>query len=177
MKDKFTKQLWISFGIIFGSIIAAAAGLYVLSGSLDTSVAKIVRTRTLLATQAAAVGSLAELKKDAPVAQQYQNAINQLLPDQYGLIGFNSWISGIASNHSVSATVSFQGNPVIPSAGTPGTAAFSMTVTGPISNVTAFIQDIETQEPAYLLSLSSFDLTDDGTTATFTGQGNLYFQS
>jgi hypothetical protein len=176
MKDKFKKQLLISFGLILGSGIAAAIGLNFLSGNLHASAEKIIQERAGLSAETMALGSLADLKRDAPLAAQYQAAINKLLPDQYHLIGFGQWLNGIAQHHSVSANVSFQGTPTPPSAGAAGTAIFSISTTGSASDVIAFLKDIETQEPAFLLSINSFDLTSDGTTVNVTGQGTLYFQ-
>lgn len=178
MNSKSKKQLTIDFGIIFGSMVAALVGVYFLSGSLAVQSAKIVQGRTSLAAQAMAVQSLASLKHDAPLAAQYQSAINKLLPNQYQLIGVSQWLNGIAQSHSVTAAFNFQGNPVAPVAGggAAGTAPFLITVSGTAGNITDFLKDIETREPAFLLSLGSFDLTGDGTTDTLTAQGVLYFQ-
>jgi len=178
MNSKFNKQLTIDFGIIFGSMAAALIGVYFLSGSLAAQSAKIVQGRTALAAQAMAVQSLASLTHDAPIAAQYQSAIDKLLPNQYQLIGVSQWLDGIAQTHSVTATFNFQGNPAAPppGGGTVGTAPFSITVSGSVGNITDFLKDIETQEPAFLLSLGSFDITGNGTADTLTAQGVLYFQ-
>jgi len=176
MKDKFKKQLWISSGIIGGSIIAALIAIYFFSSSLAAATQKIIADRSLVASQTSALASLADLKRDAPLALRYEAAINKLLPSQYTLIGFGQWLEGRAAQYGVTTNFSFQGAPVPATPDTFGTAVFSAEAEGPAANITAFMKDIEMQAPSFLLTLDSFDFTNNGTTSRATMGGTLFFQ-
>jgi len=174
MKDTFKRNLWISVSIIVGSIMLAWIGVYLLSGQITGQVKKIIADRSIVAQQATALASLADLKRDAPKAAPYENAINTLLPDQYQLIGFSEWLDGRGKQFSVTTHFSLQGTPAPSAPGTVGTAPFSADAEGSAENLLAFMKDIEIQAPAFLLSISSVDFVNDGLNSRVTFQGTLY---
>lgn len=176
MKENFKQRLWLGFGIILGSIIIASVALYFLSGDINTQAAAILDQKTADQNQTEAVANLANLKSAAPAAAQYEVAMDRLLPDQFGLVGFSQWLNQVGGQYGVTATFTFQGNPGAPTPGTLGTAAFSLTAQGPtIQDLTAFLHNIESQAPGFLLSISSFNLTG-GVNPSLTAQGILFFQ-
>lgn len=170
------KRLWVSFGIIFGTIIVASAAVYYYAGEVHDEAGKIVVDRTLIAQQEAALSNLAALKQDAPKAAQYEAAINQLVPDQYTLITFSKWLTTIAQKYNVTAGSSFGGNPSNPGAGTPGVESFSLQAQGNQNDMVKFLQDIETESAGFLLSIDGFDFTTDGANSRITANGRLFFQ-
>ena len=173
----FNKQLWVSFTIIAASIAIAVAGMSYFSSALDASAVKLVNDRTSLQAETDAVDTLAQLEHDAPIAAQYQSAINKLLPTQDQLIGFGDLLNAVAASDTVTATFAFQGNPAIPQPGTAGTAAFSLDVVGAPDRIALFLRDIESNSTNFLLTITSFNLTNDGSgNGNLTAQGSLFFQ-
>jgi hypothetical protein len=172
----FKRQLIISFCIIVASVVAATVALYFVSGDIAAQVDKIQADRALIDQDTGALDVVSDLKEQLPQAVAYQNAIDQLLPTQDGLIGLGDWLNTIASAHQVTATVSFTGNLVPPTLAVPGESAFSLTVDGPLDDVVAFLSDIETKSSGFLLQISSFDVVDNNGSYQLTAQGNVFFR-
>jgi hypothetical protein len=176
MGSHLNRQLWIGFSVIVASIAIAAIAFYLLTGHIDTAVAQIVADQALVEQQTGALGVVAQLKQQAPQAAIYQAAMDKLLPAQDGLIGFTQWVSGIATQDQVTTSVSFQGSGA-PSPGVSGgQTGFSISVGGGINNIIAFLNDIESKVPGFLLQLTSFDLTNQNGTYQLTAQGNLFYR-
>jgi hypothetical protein len=174
MKTSFAKQLWLSSGIILVSVIAAFIGIYLLSGSTSAQADKIISDRTLIAQQAAVLGSLAKLESDAPHAADYMAAMDMLLPVHDDLISFPQWVTMLAGKYSVTVSFSFTGNNVVATPTAAGSDGFSLNADGTALNLVAFLNDLESHAPGFLLSLDSFSLTSDGPNYAFTSQGRLF---
>lgn len=174
MKRSFKQQLWISFGIIFGVVVLVSIGVYFLSGDLTAQADRIVADKTLIARQTAVLGILAKLKSDAPVAKQYTAAMQKLLPIHDDLIGFSGWLTATAKGKNVSAAFSFRGDNTPATPATPGTDGFTMNLEGSATDLAAFLDYLETNSPAYLLAIDSFDLGSTGSGYRATLQGRLF---
>lgn len=175
-KERFARQLWLSFGIIVGSIAAAMVVLYFLSGNILAQADMIVNGRATVRNKADAVATLAQLGSEASQAAQYQSAIDQLLPDQYGLVTFTQWVVQLGTKYDVTANAAFQGS-VVPSAGTtPGTAEFSFSVEGSPNNVAAFLDGMSKSATGFLVTLTSFNVANNGPNEDVTGRGTLFFR-
>jgi hypothetical protein len=175
-KERFARQLWISFGIIAGSIAIAAGILVFFSGNISAQADAIVSDRATVQSKTGALANLAQLESEAPQAAQYQSAINQLLPDQYGLVTFTQWIAQLGAKYAVTTNAAFQGS-VVPSAGTtPGVAQFSFSAEGPPENISAFLDGMNVKSTGFLVTLTSFDVTGSGSNENMTGQGTLFFR-
>lgn len=174
MKNIFRKQLWISFGVVFGTIILAAAAIYFLSNDLNAQANKIISDKTLIDRQTAVLGVLAKLKSDAPTAAAYSALFDKLLPTHDALIGFPQWVAAIGKSHNVDATVVFQGNNTPTSTSAPAADGFSLTASGAMDDLTAFLADIESRAAGFLLSIDAIDLVDGGTTYRLTAQGRVF---
>ena len=174
MKNDIKKQLWISGAIIFGSMVVAAAVVYYLSFDIAAKAKAIADDRSLTDQKTGVLAVLAGLKAQAPQAAAYQAAIDQLIPSQDGLIGFGGWLNQIASSDGVTANFSFDGDPVPASGNIPGYVAFSLNASGPINNIVNFLDDIESKSPGFLLSIKSFDLTEQTANYQIVAQGQLF---
>ena len=176
MDNHFARRLWLSFGIIVASIVIAAGALYFFAGNLSANADAIVSARAALNKQNSVVANLAGLKQQAAQAAQYQTAMGQLVPNQYGLVTFEQWFSEQGAKYHVSASASFQGA-ATPSAGsTPGSAAFSFTVSGSLDDVDSFLNFVSAQSPDFLIAFNSFNVTGDGINYNATGLGTVYSQ-
>jgi hypothetical protein len=176
VNERFAQRLWISFGIIVASIALAAGALYFFSGDLSANANAIVNARAALDEQAVAVANLASLKQQATQAAQYQAAISQLVPGQYGLVTFTQWFADQGKKYSVSANAAFQGAAVPAQGAAPGTAAFSFTAAGSLDGLTSFLDFIGAKSSEFLVSFNSFNVTGDGTNYSVTGQGTVFSQ-
>ncbi|HUC31632.1 MAG TPA: hypothetical protein VMR99_03050 [Candidatus Paceibacterota bacterium] len=175
-KERFTKQLWISLGIIALSIVIAAGALFFLSGQISAQAAMIVSDRKAVQEKTDSVANLAQLEMDAPQAAEYQVAINQLLPSQYGLVTFTQWLAQLGAKYDVTTDAAFQGS-IMPPAGTvAGTAQFSFSAEGSPDDLTAFLDGMNAKSSGFLVSLGSFDVASDGMDEKVTGQGIVFFQ-
>jgi len=173
-KDRFTKQFWISLGIIAASIIIAVVVLNYFAGDMDAQASAIVSARGQAQAQTAAIANLAALKSQAPQAAQYQAAIDGLLPDQYNLVTFPQWFARLGTQYGVSANATITGS-LTPSAGaTPGSTSFSFGVSGKGSAVTDFLDVMSTKAPGFILTIGMLDVTSDGNNYNVTGQGTLF---
>ncbi|MGD1003520.1 MAG: hypothetical protein ABR884_03020 [Minisyncoccia bacterium] len=175
-KKRFTRRLWISFGIVIGGIAIAIGMLAFFSGRISSEADAIVSDRATVRSKTDALANLAQLESGVPQAAQYQEAIDQLLPDQYGLVNFTQWFAQSGNKYGVDANAAFQGS-VTPSAGTtPGTAQFSFSAQGSPSAVAAFLDGMSVKSSGFLLTLTSFDVTGGGPNENMTGQGMLFFR-
>jgi Tfp pilus assembly protein PilO len=175
-KKRFARQLWISFGIVVGSVAIAAGILVFFSRNISTQADAIASDRVAVQSKTDALANLAQLESEAPQAAQYQSAINQLLPDQYGLVTFTQWISQLGAKYDVTTNAAFQGS-VVPSAGTtPGTAQFSFSAEGSPEDIAAFLDGMNAKSAGFLVTLTSFDVTGSGSNENVTGQGTLFFR-
>ena len=176
IKDRFTKQLYISLGIILASIAIAAGALYFFSGMLSSQADVIASDRVTVQSKTSAVADLARLEADASQATRYQAAIDQLLPDQYGLVTFTQWLAQLGAKYGVSTNAVFQGSIVPSSETTAGTAQFSFSAAGSPENIVAFLDGMNVKSSRFLISLTSFDVANDETNEKVTGQGILFFR-
>ena len=172
----FARGLWISFGVIVVSIIFAIGAIYYLANDLSAQADAIVRARAQVQNETTAVGNLANLKAQAPQAEQYQAAINDLIPGQYGLVTFDQWFQGIGKQYGVTATAAFQGAVTPAQGSTPGTVAFSFNASGPPSNVETFLDAVSRRATGFLLSIDSFNVSMNGTDYQVVGKGTLFSQ-
>jgi hypothetical protein len=184
MVTDFKRHLIISFSIILTAIVVATLAIYILSGNIAAQVMKVQTDRALVGQQTGSIDALSSLKEQEPKASIYELSIDQLLPTQDGLIGLTEWLNTIANNHEVAVKATFTGStqpPVISPAAdsivaTPGESNFSLEVSGPLSNIIAFLNDIETQSPGFLIEINSFDLTTSGAGYQLEAQGDAFFR-
>lgn len=174
VKERFVKQLWIGCAIIAGSIVIAGVALFFLSGDMSAQAAMIVKDRQAIQQKTDAVATLAQLQGAVPQASQYEQAITQLMPDQYSLVTFPQWLSTLGGRYDVTTDAVLQGSASPASGATAGTAQFSFSAEGSPSNLTAFLNGMNLTSPGFLLSISSFNVVSDGANEKITGQGILF---
>jgi len=151
--------------------------LYFLAGQLAATSAKIISDRAATIKSSGAVTVYASLKRQMADAAGYQAAMDQILPTQDGLIKFNQWIASIASKYQITANASFHGGePSATSMGQIGQEGFTLSANGTLNNLVAFLQDIQSKSPGFLLNITSFNLAKQGGSYQFEGQGQLFFR-
>jgi type II secretory pathway pseudopilin PulG len=176
VKDRFTKQLWIGLGIVIVSIAAAALAIFFFVGNLTTQADTIEQDRALIQKQTDSVANLASLEHAVPQAAQYQTAMDQLLPDQYGLVTFEQWFSQAGRRYNVTSAAQFLGAAASPQGTTPGTAGFSFDAEGSPADLIRFLDGINMKSAGFLISLSTFSFTNTNNSAKVMGQGIIFFR-
>ena len=81
MRDHFFRSVGISSGVIVTAFALGAFAIFFMNGRLGERVARIADARARIVQRAEEVKRLADLKRDAPKAGQYERAIDILLPD------------------------------------------------------------------------------------------------
>jgi hypothetical protein len=176
MKDSFKKYAWISFGIIFSTIIISAIALYFLAGDITARASAIAGNRLKIVNQYDDLASYAEIKRDAPEAAQYKTAMDELLPTQEELIQFPQWLETTAGTYNVTTDFSFGAVAPAAASTTPGTAAFSLTVQGKNDDIISFLTYLESRASGFLLSFDSFDFSESDAGVKATVDGQIYFR-
>lgn len=176
MHPSFKKPFWISSTIIIGGAILVWVALYILAGNISTSVGKIVAARLLINQQTNSLTVFSELKQQAAQAATYQTAMDDLVPTQDGLISFEQWFAGIATQQQVSANAAFQNDITPPTGSMPGHTEFTFTANGSLENLVSFINALKTS-PGFFLNVASFKLVNNqGDVYQLNGQGNVFFR-
>ena len=176
MKDNFKKQLWFSFGIIFGAILIAGIAVYYISNDITAQGEKIVIDKTTTNSQTGALATLAELEMDAPTAATYTSAMEALLPTEDQLFNFSEWIETFGKTYNINAQASFNGSPTVAVGTTPGTAGFSLEAEGAPSDLVTFLTALETSSTQFLVQLNSFNLLNENPSYKIVAQGNVFFR-
>jgi hypothetical protein len=175
-KDNFRKPFWISVSVIIGTLVASSVALYFLAGSIEATASAIGAARTQTATQNAELQDLANLKQGASVAATYQAVMDKLLGSQAALLTFPTQIDSLGRAHTVSTSFSFQGSPSLAAGTIPGSIGFSLDVSGSITNVLAFMKDLESSSPVLLSSLENVSVAGDSSSYTLTAKGMVFFK-
>ena len=168
--------MWTGIGIIIGGMVIFGAVFYFLAGSIQEQTDAIANGRNDIAVQSALINSYSNLKENAAIAASYQAAMDKVLATQDNLIAFPSQIDGVARNDGVTATFSFQDNPVPAGTNTVGYVDFKLNVTGSLDGVTAFLKDVELSAPILLSKIDAFDLTQSGSGYVLAADGRVFFK-
>jgi len=147
-----------------------------LSRDLESEAEKTATDRILISKRAAALESLADLKRNSAKADAYKQAMDKILISQDQLLDFPRWLEEAARIRRLALTFSFQGSEVQPQPNFPGYINFSLDLSGPIDDLTQFLKDFERQEPRFLVSLESFDFVRDGSIYRVLTRGKVFFR-
>jgi hypothetical protein len=174
MEIDLRRQLVISLSIIVGSAIVAFIALYYMMGNISATADTIVKDKALGDQQTGALAIVAALAQEAPQAATYKAAMDKLIGGQDTLIGFNQWITNIANSHQVTATVGFGAS----DATQVGLAQmhFSLSASGGLNNVVAFLNDIEMKSSGFLIQLTSFTMTNNNGNYQVNSQGVVFYK-
>jgi hypothetical protein len=174
--QNFKEQVWIGGSIIIGSLVIFGVAFYVLAGDIQHAADDITKNRNLIANQSMLINSFSSLKANAAAAAVYQAAMDKVLSTQDNLIIFPTQIDGIARKDDVDVTFSFEGDPVPAVATKVGYVNFSLSATGPLSNITAFVTDMESSAQILLSKIDSFDVAQSGSGYVLSANGEVFFK-
>src|SRR5258708_1125074 len=176
MQERFTKQFWISFAIVGGSIVAFSIAIWIFAGNVSTAADKIVSDRTLMNERVHAGDTLALLKSDEGKAAPYEKAMGTLLPTADALLSFPEWIDGVSRVSGVTLTFNFSGNQTPSSGDAPGFIGFSFTASGGMDAITNFLERLESKAPKYLVTIDSIDAVRADTGYRVSASGRVFTQ-
>ena len=176
MPKNFRRGLIISLITIFVGFIASAVVFYVLGSRLNSLSLKVEKERGLMAQSRDSVDILAELKKVAPEAEPYKQAMDSLLPTQDQLLDFPRYLDALAKNYSVSLSFNFQGEPKAAEKDSPGSLDFALSLTGELSNNLEFLKALEAKSARFLLVVQNFSLNRVSGGYNMRLQGLVFFK-
>jgi hypothetical protein len=144
---------------------------------MNDSVAAINRANATIAEQTQALEVFTDLKRDAPLAEEYQEKLAVLLPKKEELLGITRAIDAIARTRNVTFKFSFSGGESPGSSGVAGNISFSIEAEGSYENVRDFLTDLESKSTRFVM------MFDNITFKTISGgyrvnvQGKTFFRS
>ena len=176
MQDPFKKQLLIRSAIVAGTVVVAGVVVFFLAANLAVAADAITANRQTIMSQAEQLATLENLKQNAPVAEKYQAAMDQLLASQDGLLIFPGQIAALGQTDGVTSDFSFASDITPSGADSPGSVGFSIDATGSVVNVIAFMKDLEVSAPVLLSQIDSFNLAGGQSGYTLTVEGKVFFK-
>ncbi len=176
IKDPFYRQLFLNIGIISVTIVLAVVGLSLLLSDVGAKADLISKYRATTALRNTNLTAIVDLQKNAAEASVYQKAIDRLLPKQDDLIGFPQKVQTLAASYNTNAQITFAGEPTSPANGVAGFVAFNLNVSGQLGDTLAFLKNLETQSPQFLVAIDTTDFSSDGSSGNITASGRVFFQ-
>lgn len=176
MKSDFKKKLWLNFGIVAVSGILAFVGMYLIGKDVQVRANVIIADRMQIAAQNGNLQETANLKEQLAQAQNYQMAMDTLLPSQDALVDFPSMVAAMGNLYNVKAAVSFTGVPAQTIDGQSGSLTFSLAVTGRGLDIAHFMAYMETQTPKFIVAIDSMNFTGSDPESNLTAQGQVFFE-
>jgi hypothetical protein len=169
-----SRRLWISLGVIGASIAIAVFAIVYFAGDITLKGNAVVAARANVDDQIQDVANLANLEQDAKKAQGYEAAIEALLPDQYGLVNFGPWFTSTGEQYGVTANATLQGTATPSQGPVPGNIAFTFTAQGAPSSIEAFLDAVSEKAPGFVVAITTFDVTGDGSGYQVSGDGTVF---
>jgi hypothetical protein len=137
---------------------------------------KVVQDRVLIRERSAAITVLAELKRNAPRALQYESKLNAFLPTQEQLLDFPRTLENLARVRRLTLNFSFRGGQAPPRDGAPGLVSFELDVAGMLEDVLGFLHDVEFSPPRFLARFNAFDIVRTGEAYRLLTNGDVFFR-
>ncbi|MFA6354655.1 MAG: hypothetical protein WCX12_03170 [Candidatus Paceibacterota bacterium] len=176
--ENFKKQFRNKALIILGLFLVSGVILY-FSASYIAKLSKDISNQRFLVYENSNInGVLADLKNGNDSAAAYIKGIGALVPAKDQLISdLSRVLSNQGTNYGVGVTFDFQqGVEVKPTPTSFGHAGFSLSVTGPLSNLIAFLRYLETASPRFLMSFESADIAKTSNDYVLNAKGLVYFK-
>lgn len=177
MASSLRKTIWISSGVMGGSLIVFLIIFLSIIGGMDDAILAIKNANTIIGEQAKATETLADLKLDAPKADQYQAKLKNLLPKKEELLGIKRSIDSAARVRNVTFNFSFTGGESAATAEAPGYIPFSIQVEGAYNDIQDFFVDLESKSTRFVVSFDSFSWQAISGGYRASAQGKTYFRS
>ncbi|MEK7187844.1 MAG: hypothetical protein AAB691_03310 [Patescibacteria group bacterium] len=171
-----SKKVFIrSVVVIIVSLIVGFLGLVWFRYDIESQSAKVQLLKNTIARRVQLVPLLSVLESEAEKANMYDEKLSRLLPGKDRLIDVRDFLESLASQRGVTLQFAFQGEGGPTSSGGLSSISFSLVMSGPLSGIMGFLQDIESKPRAYLLALDTFELSrGDQYQATF--KGRLFYK-
>lgn len=140
---------------------------------IDRNVLAIQSNKREIITYAYSTEQQASLKADAGRARVERVFLENILPQQDGLINFPRDISALAKQNNVESAFQFGGQ-VTGNETTPGYINFNLVVSGALNNWLQFLETLE--KSRYLISFDSFNIAADNKKYRFNVNGKVFSQ-
>lgn len=168
----FKKKLFTHGGVFALVVIALGGGFYVASVQVRGVGTGILALKSEMRAARREILEFTELKGGRARGGAALEVLRGLVPKRDDLFAFSAGIQAIARDRNLRSGFSF-GNETPGSNGTPGDVTFNMSIEGSLSNITAFIEEIETS--GSLIELSQVTISGDGANASARLDGKVFF--
>lgn len=163
----FKRNFLFNVGITLGVVIIASGVIWFTAGKIQATVNEIHRVRTDEALSTTLLTYLGTLKANQERVRPHLSTVQNLLPTNSGAIALSETLRSLASRHNLESFSFSFGAERAATTNDPGTIAFTMNVTGTLSNLLTFMQATEFLS-AYVLRVNTFDLVFRDRTSDYT---------
>lgn len=155
--SEFHKKLLIHSAVFLALLLVIGVSLFFVGAKIKAYATEIETTRDQLYNWIVSLQSFAAIRSEyATKAESYSRILENRLPEKELLIDLKKELQFIAAGDAVSVNLVF--NSEVETAATRvGAISFTMTVKGPLENVTAFISHLNNIR--YLISLDSMTMS------------------
>lgn len=161
MKSDFKKELIVGLGIILVSLVGFFVIFGQLENKLETLSASVGSAQININHKAQLLADLAELKRNSGRANEYKRKMESLLPERDQLYNYQRYLENLAVPRKLNFNFTFQGEPVASTPTTPGSALFTLDISGNIDGILMFMRDAEIGTTRNIMSVENFDLARD----------------
>jgi hypothetical protein len=176
IKDSFVRRLATDLAVLAGIAIVCVVALQFILADAAAQADAIVKYRTETAQISGDLSALVDLQRDSGASAPYAAAVNRLLPQEDGLIGFPQEAQALAASYSLSAQAMLTGNPTAPTGGAPGFVPFSLIASGSADNFLPFLHALQAQSALFLVALDSVDVQFSASGNQLSITGKVFFQ-
>ncbi len=177
MQQHIRRQLWISLAVIFGAGLVFFLGTYWFKSQISGVVFDIISQRDLMEQRATLTETLANLRREKQVADNYIRVLDSMVATKDELfLDFSRWLEGEALIYQVGINFNFQGAEVQPTEGSLGYAEFSLRLAGGLHNIVNFLKYLEVDSKRFLMTFNGFDFVKGSDGYNVSTGGRIFFE-
>lgn len=171
-KDNFKKKFLLHLGVSILIVAFLGAVLIILGWDINKHVSNISNTRQNIAINNQKADSLASLKIGYEKAKRYMSILENIIPNEEGLIFLNGDLNTLANSDSVDLNFNF-GEETKGVENQVSSIAFSITGSSSLNNLFKFLTDIENSR--YFFQLNRFEIArQQGEIFKLSTQGKVF---
>ncbi|OGY99148.1 MAG: hypothetical protein A3G64_02545 [Candidatus Liptonbacteria bacterium RIFCSPLOWO2_12_FULL_60_15] len=173
MAQEFRKWLLVQGAVIAGILLVTTGVLWYVRADIRARTEAIRAAQAARAFQLRAVNILATLRRERDEAKPFIPQLESFMPGRDKLISFPRDLERFSRARSVAFGFGFGAEtPATEEAA--GTISFTLTASGPLNSVLAFLEDLE--KSPFIVRLDGLDLTKGGTEYSFASRGVVFFR-
>lgn len=174
--DGFKRSVYVNTGVIFISFVVFLAAIWFVGHLIQQSGRQLVDQFANYFYQSYAAERLLNLKQLEPQAKDFERKIDILVPVQDQLLNFPDFMKNLSNANVVTMSLSYPGSITQPGKG-PGAVAFTMSASGPLTNLQNFLDALENKTKQFWVGVDSAEFIRNGDNYTLTAHGKVFFRA